>query len=121
MNVLNTVQGTGEAVERIIIHPGWDRTSKLNDILEGHDLSLIVMKEEVDMYSIKTIPICLPNPDRDAFLAQKDRVADVTGFGLIVNPRNGQRKHPDVVQTATGKIYNFTKYIKENPERLPNL
>ena len=60
------------------------------------------MKEEVDMYSIKTIPICLPDPDRDAFLAQKDRVVDVTGFGLIVNPRDGRRKHPDVVQTATG-------------------
>ena len=102
IHVSNIDQGTGEAVERIIIHPGWDRTSKLNDILEGHDLSLILLKDEVDMYSIQTIPICLPDPDRDAFLAQKDRVVDVTGFGLIVNLRDGRRKHPDVVQTATG-------------------
>ena len=95
-------QGTGEKVERIIIHPGWDRTSKLNDILEGHDLSLLVMKEEVDMYSIKTVPVCLPDPGRDKFLIQEKRAADVTGFGLIVNPRDGRRKHPDVVQTASG-------------------
>ena len=60
------------------------------------------MKEEVDMYSIKTVPVCLPDPGRDKFLIQEKRAADVTGFGLIVNPRDGRRKHPDVVQTASG-------------------
>ena len=88
-----------------MIHPGWDRSSKLNDILAGHDLSIITLKDEVDMYNIKTIPICLPDPGRDNFLTRTGRAADVTGFGLIVNPRTGGRKNPDFVQTASG-TYN---------------
>ena len=95
------LQGQGAEASNILIHPGWDRSSKLNDILAGHDLSIITLKEEVDMYNIKTIPICLPDPGRDNFLTRSGRAADVTGFGLIVNPRTGGRKNPDFVQTAS--------------------
>ena len=81
------IKGEGLEVEEIIIHPGWDRTSKLNDILAGHDLSLLRMKEAVDMYNAKTVPICLPHPTTDRFLSDTGKVADVTGFGLIADPR----------------------------------
>merc|ERR1712106_1012664 len=90
----------GKDVSKIIIHPGWDRKEKLNDILEGHDIALLVMKREVNMYNRKTIPICLPNPGKDRYLLEKGRTADVSGFGVIILPRNGAKKHPVEVQTA---------------------
>eukprot|EP00092_Neocalanus_flemingeri_P014658 GFUD01015820.1.p1 GENE.GFUD01015820.1~~GFUD01015820.1.p1 ORF type:complete len:899 (+),score=149.51 GFUD01015820.1:113-2809(+) len=90
----------GKDVQKVVIHPGWDRKEKLNDILEGHDLALLFMKNEVNMYSRKTIPICLPNPGKDRYLLQSGRTADVTGFGVIISPRNGAKKHPVEVQTA---------------------
>jgi len=90
----------GRDVQKIVIHPGWDRKERLNDILAGHDLAMIFMKQEVDMYNRKTIPICLPNPTKDAYLLEKGRTADVTGFGVIISPRNGAKKHPVEVQTA---------------------
>ena len=71
----------------IDIHPGWDRQSKLNDILAGHDLALLTLKNPVDMINTRTVPICLPDPSTDTFLTSASRAADVTGFGLIINPR----------------------------------
>merc|ERR1712123_88414 len=90
----------GKDVSKIIIHPGWDRKEKLNDILEGHDIALLVMNREVNVYNRKTIPICLPNPGKDRYLLEKGRTADVSGFGVIISPRNGAKKHPVEVQTA---------------------
>eukprot|EP00091_Calanus_sinicus_P010293 TRINITY_DN24063_c0_g1_i1.p1 TRINITY_DN24063_c0_g1~~TRINITY_DN24063_c0_g1_i1.p1 ORF type:complete len:211 (+),score=30.59 TRINITY_DN24063_c0_g1_i1:136-768(+) len=46
----------GRDVSKIIIHPGWDRKEKLNDILQGHDIALLFMKREVDMYNRKNNP-----------------------------------------------------------------
>ena len=83
-----------------MIHPGWDRREKLNDILAGHDMALIFMESGVDMYNRKTVPICLPDPGKDRYLLQSGRTADVTGFGVIISPRNGAKKHPVEVQTA---------------------
>ena len=91
------------AVERILLHPGWDTAARLNDILAGHDLALLVLSREVDMYSTTTVPICLPGP-ADSFLAAEGRAADVTGFGLIINPSTGARAHPDTVQTAAVRV-----------------
>jgi secreted trypsin-like serine protease len=90
----------GKDVSKIIIHPGWDRKEKLNEILEWHDIALLFMKREVNMYSRKTIPIFLPDPGKDWYLLQKGRTADVTGFGVIILPRHGAKKHPVEVQTA---------------------
>merc|ERR1719206_1269070 len=86
--------------KKIVIHPGWDRSERLNDILAGHDMALLFMKTAVDMYNRKTVPICLPDPGKDAYLLGKGRTADVTGFGVIIEPRNGAKKHPVEVQTA---------------------
>ena len=97
------VQDAGVAVERILLHPGWDTRARLNDILAGHDLALLVLSREVDMYSTTTVPICLPGP-ADSFLAAEGRAADVTGFGLIINPSTGARAHPDTVQTAAVRV-----------------
>ena len=97
------VQDAGVAVERILLHPGWDTAARLNDILAGHDLALLVLSREVDMYSTTTVPICLPGP-ADSFLAAEGRAADVTGFGLIINPSTGARAHPDTVQTAAVRV-----------------
>ena len=97
------VQDAGVAVERILLHPGWDTAARLNDILAGHDLALLVLSREVDMYSTTTVPICLPGP-ADSFLAAEGRAADVTGFGLIINPSTGARAHPDSVMTATVRV-----------------
>ena len=91
------------AVDRILLHPGWDTAARLNDILAGHDLALLVLSREVDMYSTTTVPICLPGP-ADSFLAAEGRAADVTGFGLIINPSTGARAHPDTVQTAAVRV-----------------
>ena len=91
------------AVARILLHPGWDTAARLNDILAGHDLALLVLSREVDMYSTTTVPICLPGP-ADSFLAAEGRAADVTGFGLIINPSTGARAHPDTVQTAAVRV-----------------
>ena len=91
------------AVDRILLHPGWDTRARLNDILAGHDLALLVLSREVDMYSTTTVPICLPGP-ADSFLAAEGRAADVTGFGLIINPSTGARAHPDTVQTASVRV-----------------
>ena len=88
---------------RILLHPGWDTRARLNDILAGHDLALLVLSREVDMYSTTTVPICLPGP-ADSFLGAEGRAADVTGFGLIINPSTGARAHPDTVQTATVRV-----------------
>ena len=60
------------AVDRILLHPGWDTRARLNDILAGHDLALLVLSREVDMYSTTTVPICLPGP-ADSFLAAEGR------------------------------------------------
>jgi len=90
----------GREVEKIVIHPGWDRSERLNDILAGHDMALLFMKTAVDMYNRKTVPICLPDPGKDAYLLGEGRTADVTGFGVIIEPRNGAKKHPVEVQTA---------------------
>lgn len=90
-------------MERILLHPGWDTRARLNDILAGHDLALLVLSREVDMYSTTTVPICLPGP-ADSFLAAEGRAADVTGFGLIINPSTGARAHPDTVQTAAVRV-----------------
>ena len=97
------MQEAGVAVERILLHPGWDTRARLNDILAGHDLALLVLSREVDMYSTTTVPICLPGP-ADSFLAAEGRAADVTGFGLIINPSTGARAHPDTVQTAAVRV-----------------
>ena len=97
------VQDAGVAVARILLHPGWDTAARLNDILAGHDLALLVLSREVDMYSTTTVPICLPGP-ADSFLAAEGRAADVTGFGLIINPSTGARAHPDTVQTAAVRV-----------------
>ena len=97
------VQDAGVAVDRILLHPGWDTAARLNDILAGHDLALLVLSREVDMYSTTTVPICLPGP-ADSFLAAEGRAADVTGFGLIINPSTGARAHPDTVQTAAVRV-----------------
>ena len=97
------VQDAGVAVERILLHPGWDTAARLNDILAGHDLALLVLSREVDMYSTTTVPICLPGP-ADSFLGAEGRAADVTGFGLIINPSTGARAHPDTVQTAAVRV-----------------
>ena len=97
------MQDAGVAVERILLHPGWDTAARLNDILAGHDLALLVLSREVDMYSTTTVPICLPGP-ADSFLAAEGRAADVTGFGLIINPSTGARAHPDTVQTAAVRV-----------------
>ena len=99
----DAVQDAGVAVERILLHPGWDTAARLNDILAGHDLALLVLSREVDMYSTTTVPICLPGP-ADSFLAAEGRAADVTGFGLIINPSTGARAHPDTVQTAAVRV-----------------
>merc|ERR1719481_128927 len=93
-------KGDGKEVEKIVIHPGWDRSERLNDILAGHDMALLFMKTGVDMYNRKTVPICLPDPSKDSYLLGKGRTADVTGFGIIISPRNGAKKHPVEVQTA---------------------
>ena len=97
------MQDAGVAVARILLHPGWDTAARLNDILAGHDLALLVLSREVDMYSTTTVPICLPGP-ADSFLAAEGRAADVTGFGLIINPSTGARAHPDTVQTAAVRV-----------------
>ena len=57
----------GRKVSSIVIHPGWDRTKKLNDILAGHDLAVLKMVNKINMYSRTTVPICLPSP-RDNYL-----------------------------------------------------
>ena len=97
------MQDAGVAVARILLHPGWDTRARLNDILAGHDLALLVLSREVDMYSTTTVPICLPGP-ADSFLGAEGRAADVTGFGLIINPSTGARAHPDTVQTAAVRV-----------------
>jgi len=93
-------QSDGKDVQKVLIHPGWDKREKLNDILEGHDIALLFLTREVSMYGRKTIPICLPNPRKDRYLIEGGRTADVTGFGIIISPRNGAKKHPVEVQTA---------------------
>ena len=92
--------GAGREVERIIIHPGWDRRERLNDILAGHDLAVLVLAVSVETYNTKTVPICLPEPGKDDYLLQAGTATDVTGFGLTVTA-SGARRHPDEVQTAS--------------------
>ena len=92
--------GAGRQVERIIIHPGWDRRERLNDILAGHDLAVLVLAVSVETYNTKTVPICLPEPGKDDYLLQAGTATDVTGFGLTVTA-SGARRHPDEVQTAS--------------------
>jgi hypothetical protein len=59
--------GQGREVAAIVIHPGWDRKKKLNDILAGHDLAVLRMARPLDRFSRTTVPICLPSP-RDSYL-----------------------------------------------------
>ena len=73
----------------IVLHPGWDRTKHLNDILSGHDLALLRMERGVDMYSRTTVPVCLPNP-RDDYLLQVSR--ETAGGGESLSRRRGPRR-----------------------------
>ena len=43
--------GAGEAVAKVTIHPGWNTTARLNDILAGHDLAVLTLAREVSMYN----------------------------------------------------------------------
>ena len=74
------MQDAGVAVDRILLHPGWDTRARLNDILAGHDLALLVLSREVDMYSTTTVPICLPGP-ADSFLAAEGRAGSAAISG----------------------------------------
>ena len=101
----------------IVLHPGWDRTKHLNDILSGHDLALLRMERGVDMYSRTTVPVCLPNP-RDDYLLQVSRgnrrrgksvpqarsSADISGFGVVIEPVSGALQHPTKLQTARWRL-----------------
>ena len=78
----------------IVMHPGWDRTKHLNDILSGHDLALLRMEQGVDMYSRTTVPVCLPNP-RDDYLLQvrkgNRRPAELCPAGQVLGGHLGFR------------------------------
>ena len=80
----SATKADGRKVSSIAIHPGWDRTKKLNDILAGHDLAVLKMVNKVNMYSRTTVPICLPSP-RDSYLLQVKTVtkSDLLSGGLI--------------------------------------
>ena len=50
-NRLEAEAGAGEAVAKVAIHPGWNTTARLNDILAGHDLAVLTLAREVSMYN----------------------------------------------------------------------
>jgi len=92
-------KGVTRTVEQIIIHPGWDRGSHQNDILEGHDLVILVMRNPVNVFGSKIIPVCLPTRS-----TPEGASGTVSGFGVVVSPRDGGKSHPAILQTATVQV-----------------
>ena len=89
----------GVRVDKIALHPAWDRADLLNDIYAGHDIAVLRLQNEVSSYTSRVVPICLPVPGRDKYLLRDRSVVDVTGFGLRIT-RSGARVFPNIVQTA---------------------
>ena len=91
--------GSGARVDRISIHPDWDKRDRLNDIFAGHDIAVLRLEREVSSYTSRVVPICLPRPARESYLLREDSVVDVTGFGVKIT-RKGTLVFPNTVQTA---------------------
>jgi len=91
-------EGQSRNVARIEIHPGWDRSAELNDILDGHDLALLTLTASVDISGDRTKPICLPTSK--LYYPSEGHVGVVSGFGVDVDPRDGENIFPVQLQSA---------------------
>ena len=68
------------SVERIIIHPEWDRFSPLNNITAGHDIAVLVLSQPVP-FTTRVWPVCLPSP-ADSPLTTEKMDLQTFGFGV---------------------------------------
>eukprot|EP00088_Acartia_fossae_P029698 TRINITY_DN30576_c0_g1_i5.p1 TRINITY_DN30576_c0_g1~~TRINITY_DN30576_c0_g1_i5.p1 ORF type:complete len:639 (+),score=101.64 TRINITY_DN30576_c0_g1_i5:25-1941(+) len=82
-------------ISRIDLHPGWDRSTRLNDILEGHDLAVLTMTRSVNIFGPKVKPACLP-PNN--FYPSVGSKAEVSGFGADIDERG--KTYPKLVKKA---------------------
>lgn len=67
-------------VEKIIIHPGWDRKDPLNNITAGHDLAVLVLAKPVS-FSTTVWPACVPTTS-DRILQSINTPVEAFGFGV---------------------------------------
>jgi len=98
------ITARGHDVSSIDIHPGWNRTAPLNDILEGHDLALLTMARPQNSFSKLIIPICLP--DFKKSFSEPGSSGLVSGFGAHVDKRTGSKSYPTILQTARVELHS---------------
>merc|ERR1719483_767550 len=91
-------------VKSIIIHPGWNLLAKDNDILEGHDIALLELTEEVTLSDI-VWPACLPNPVTDQYLTEVGDDVSVVGFGMT---NVTTKAKADILQIANLEVIDPT-------------
>ena len=91
------------SVERIIIHPEWDRFSPLNNITAGHDIAVLVLSQPVT-FTTKVWPVCLPSP-ADSPLTTEKMNLQTFGFG-VREITDRDRLFAEIINEATVTITN---------------
>jgi len=92
-------------VKSIIIHPGWNLLAKDNGILDGHDIALLELTEEVTLSDV-VWPACLPDPVTDLYLTDVGDDVSVVGFGMT---NVTTKEKADILQIANIKIVDPTR------------
>ena len=91
------------SVERIIIHPEWDRFSPLNNITAGHDIAVLVLSQPVT-FTTRVWPVCLPSP-ADSPLTTEKMNLQTFGFG-VREITDRDRLFAEIINEATVTITN---------------
>ena len=91
------------SVERIIIHPEWDRFSPLNNITAGHDIAVLVLSQPVT-FTTRVWPICLPSP-ADSPLTTENMKLQTFGFG-VREITDTDRLYAEIINQATVTVTN---------------
>ena len=78
---------TPYTVDSIELHPGYNKQSISNDVIDGHDIAIVRTNQIVKFYQTVQL-ICLPTPDLEFELLTAETGTSITGFG-----RDGKSGH----------------------------
>ena len=67
-------------IDIIEFHPGWNKQSISNDLIDGHDMAIVRTNQNVE-FSQTVQPVCLPNPELELELLTAGTGTSINGFG----------------------------------------
>ena len=75
------------AIDGIELHPGYNKQSISNNVIDGHDIAIVRTNLNVEFHQTVQL-ICLPTPDLEFELLTAETGTSITGFG-----RDGKSGH----------------------------